>query len=233
MCKLIQQITTSIKHQEEMQVLHSQTLVETDSDSDDSSSLSSISTTEASASDTNAVAETVAETVADVNADTTEESNKQQNKVKKSVRFSSIAIRKYDKTLGDNPSCTDGCPTTLDWTYSVQPVVSIDEYETNRLPRRIRRHLVLTSITRRNSMFYHFGFSHEEIDEAAKSIKKFQKQRQDTKKLSKKQEKTQEIVQKVTRNLKRIVSREHIDWNQSTGQVSFDSKPLKGLLMAR
>ena len=53
------------------------------------------------------------------------------------------------------------------------------------------------------------------------------------KKLSKKQEKTQEIVQKVTRNLKRIVSREHIDWNQSTGQVSFDSKPLKGLLMAR
>ena len=203
-----------------MHALHSQTLVETDSDSDDSS-LSSIE----SASDTNAVADAV--------ADTTEESNKQRNKVKKSVRFSSIAIRKYDKTLGDNPSCTDGCPTTLDWTYSVQPVVSIDEYETNRLPRRTRRHLVLTSITRRNSMFYHFGFSHEEIDKAAESIKKFQKQRQYTKKLSKKHEKTQEIVQNVTRKLRRIVSREKMDWNQSTEQVSFDSKPLKGLLMAR
>ncbi len=82
-------------------------------------------------------------------------------------------------------------------------------------------------------MFYHFVYSHEEIDKAAESIKKFQKQRQYTKKLSKKHEKTQEIVQNVTRKLRRIVSREKMDWNQSTEQVSFHSKPLKGLLMAR
>ena len=215
MCKLINQI---ICIEEEMQSLHSQV---TDSESDDSSFSSSSTTT--SVSDTNADA--------DADAATTEDSSNRRNKVKKSVRFGTLEVRKYDKTLGDNPSCTDGVPTTLDWTYSVQPEVSLDEYETNRIPRRSRRHLVLTPITRRNSMFYHFGFSHEEIDKAADSIKKFQKQRQLTKRLSKNQEKTQEIVQNVTRKLKRIVSRDKIHWNESTEHVSFESKKLKSSLL--
>lgn len=136
------------------------------------------------------------------------------------VKFSTIEIRKYNKVLGDNPACSSGAPTQLDWDYSVLPTKTIDDYEENRLPRRRRVHLALTPITRRNSMHYHFGYSHEEIDEAAEAIKKIKKQRQSTKKLKSNghKERTQEVVQNVTRRIKRTFSKEKIyyksEWEQ-------------------
>jgi hypothetical protein len=139
-----------------------------------------------------------------------------QSRRTRKVQFDTIEIRKYNKVLGDNPACRDGPPTQLDWEYSVLPSTSIDEYEEKRRPRRLRRHLALTSITRRNSMFYHFGYTHEEIDEAAEAIKKIQKQRQVTKKLKSngKKERTQEVFENVTKTIKRTFSKEKLNYKQ-------------------
>lgn len=147
-------------------------------------------------------------------------SQTESRKTARSVKFSTIEIRKYNRILGDNPACTSGPPTQLDWGYTSLPSKTLDEYEDNRLPRRTRRHLALTSITRRNSMYYHFGYTHEEIDKAAEGIKKFRKQRDITKSLRTNghKEKTQEAVQNVTRRIKRTFSKEKIyiksEWDQ-------------------
>lgn len=141
-----------------------------------------------------------------------------RKKQKKSVRFGTINIRKYNRILGDNPACSSGCPVQLDWDSYPQPIVPIDEYETNRLPRRTRRHLQLTAITRRNSLHYHFGYTHAEIEQGAEEIKKIKKQRLLTKSLTTNMEKREEFVQNVTRKIKRTFSREKIyykpEWDQ-------------------
>lgn len=55
---------------------------------------------------------------------------------RKSVSFTRIAIREHELIIGDSPSCTEGPPTTLSWDYGNESVMTIDEYEIKRQPRR-------------------------------------------------------------------------------------------------
>jgi hypothetical protein len=127
------------------------------------------------------------------------------------VKFGDIEIRRYNRTLGDNPACQDGPPITLDWSYSKEMTqTSIDEYEANRFPRRTRRQLVMTTTTRRNMMAFHFGYSMNDINLASKSILKTKKQRKETKKLTPAVERRQEMKENITRKVKRTLSREKL-----------------------
>ena len=56
-----------------------------------------------------------------------------------SVVFDRIKIREYERTLGDNPSCTSGPPISLGWTYLHSCDYPIDEYERNKTVRRSKR----------------------------------------------------------------------------------------------
>ena len=58
---------------------------------------------------------------------------------KKSVRFSTLEIRTYPITLGDNPSVSSGPPLTLDWNYTTVHTVAVSAYETERPPSSRRR----------------------------------------------------------------------------------------------
>jgi hypothetical protein len=60
-----------------------------------------------------------------------------------SVVFDRIKIREYERTLGDNPSCTSGPPISLGWTYLHSCDYPIDEYERNKTVRRSKRALRL------------------------------------------------------------------------------------------
>ncbi len=146
------------------------------------------------------------------------ESCSSHSKPQKVTRFGNVEIRKYDRILGDNPACSDGCPVQLGWLYTSQEPVCLDEYEANRYPRRSRRQLQLTSITRRNSLHYHFGYTHQEIEQGSDAIKKIQKQRIMTRSITRKKEKTQEKLEKLTKGIKRTFSREKIyykpEWDQ-------------------
>jgi hypothetical protein len=55
-----------------------------------------------------------------------------------SVVFDRIKIREYERTLGDNPSCTSGPPISLGWTYLHSCDYPIDEYERNKTRRSKR-----------------------------------------------------------------------------------------------
>ena len=49
------------------------------------------------------------------------------------LQFSTIEVREYNRTLGDNPACTCGPPTQLDWDYAVTCNTTLDEYEKKAL----------------------------------------------------------------------------------------------------
>ena len=96
---------------------------------------------------------------------------------KKSVRFSTVEFRKFNRILGCNPACTAGPPVDLDWDYVQNDPILVEEYETNRVPRRPRQRLIMSTDTRKDIMSKNFGYTQKEIKEAANSIKAIQKSR--------------------------------------------------------
>jgi len=92
----------------------------------------------------------------------------------KSVGFSVIRTRVYNRIIGDNPSVRIGVPVTFSWEYSEIPAVSIDEYESNRAP--YKRVLRMSSITRKNLLHHVFEIPEEEIANGEKEIQKIKRQ---------------------------------------------------------
>ena len=96
---------------------------------------------------------------------------------KNSIRFSTIETRQFNRTLGDNPACTEGPPISLDWDYIDAGSIPIDEYEAKRFPRRSLEELFLSTFTRRRIMSANFEYTIKELETAEKSVKKIQKSR--------------------------------------------------------
>lgn len=113
--------------------------------------------------------------------DIQDEREPRQQVDRKSITFSSVEVRTYNRILGDNPACSGGPPTQLDWEYEVSTNISLDEYEKVRPPLRPKLDLHLTPFMRRYSMHNDFGFSHQEINAACVGIQKIRSQRAHTK----------------------------------------------------
>ena len=83
-----------------------------------------------------------------------------------SIQFGNISIREYANTMGDNPSCGDGPALSLGWAFKSQPIVmSIDDYESSRPPRRVLDALAIPQ-ERREKILVRLGFSYEDILQA-------------------------------------------------------------------
>jgi len=54
----------------------------------------------------------------------------------RNVIFDEIRIREYERSLGDNPSCSSGPPISLGWKYQERKAVPLDKFESLRAPRR-------------------------------------------------------------------------------------------------
>ena len=66
------------------------------------------------------------------------------------VHFDQVEIREYSITVGDNPSCSSGCPISLDWEYDDRLIqVSLDVFEAFRADRRrCRNDLIIPAMIR-------------------------------------------------------------------------------------
>jgi hypothetical protein len=148
--------------------------------------------------------------------------DRKERKKHMKIQFTDIHIRLYNRILGDNPAVSDGPPIQLSWEYTEKEPQSVDEYETNRLPRRPKHHLSLSNTRRNQIMQLHFEYSQEEIDKATNSVKKTQKQRELSKMITPTVEKRQEIAQKVTRTIKRTFSREKLWLQQNWNSMEYD-----------
>lgn len=53
-----------------------------------------------------------------------------------SVKFDKITVREYNVTIGDNPSCIGGAPMSIDWRYSEEATLEVDDFERTRSSKR-------------------------------------------------------------------------------------------------
>lgn len=84
--------------------------------------------------------------------------------ISRRTSFSTIAVREYNQTIGDSPSCQEGAPISLGWTYHENTSVSLDEYENERIPqRRRRRSELVMGITERRQKLVGNGLSVLEV----------------------------------------------------------------------
>lgn len=132
---------------------------------------------------------------------------------RRNVRFDTIYIRCYDQTIGDNPTVSIGTPISLDWHYSVEEPMPIDDFEATRAGNRqkgshgaIMRRLALNYFQRRSRLIYYWGFSEEEVDEAEKAVDKARRQRNFTSSISDFWW-LEDIVRTAGRKVKRLVIR--------------------------
>lgn len=92
---------------------------------------------------------------------------------KRSVSFTSVSIRSYEQTMGDNPSVSYGPPISLDWDYEQHDALDIDEFESERVfVRRSMRQLAMNYYRRKSLLTRDYGFTEEELMKAKKDADK-------------------------------------------------------------
>ncbi|KAG7347128.1 hypothetical protein IV203_006197 [Nitzschia inconspicua] len=99
----------------------------------------------------------------------------------KKVCFQDVVIQELKMTLGNHPSATSGPPVMLDSEpFSPKKVMTLEEYESTRPPRRKRRQLKLTLQQRHNILVKERGLRFEEVKEAWQAALEIRKQRKET-----------------------------------------------------
>jgi hypothetical protein len=99
----------------------------------------------------------------------------------KKVAFQDVDIREFKMTLGNHPSATSGPPVMLDSEpFSPRKVMTLEQYESTRPPRRKRRQLKLTLQQRHNILVKERGLRFEEVKEAWQEALEVRKQRKET-----------------------------------------------------
>jgi hypothetical protein len=101
------------------------------------------------------------------------------------VSFKSVEIREYDRTLGDNPACTCGPPISLDWSYSSESQLAINDYEKVRdMRRRKKEPMFMTKEKREHILKNQLGYSNEEIKVVLDETRQVRRNRSVTKLIS-------------------------------------------------
>jgi len=129
------------------------------------------------------------------------------SQVPKNVEWDKIHIREYARTVGDNPSCSSGPPLSISWEYNKETIVlTIDEYESERPPRRSQYEMVLPRDVRFTMLREEWLVTQSEISIAIRTNVKTKIQRRHTvnnlRKLTKLKEAMESAKRKVTRMMR-------------------------------
>jgi hypothetical protein len=124
---------------------------------------------------------------------------------KKSVSFGSIQQREYNRIVGDHPDVRVGPPVTFSWEYSELSPVSVDDYESNRVP--YKKLLRMSSITRKNMLRTIFDIPEEDIRLAEKEVQKIRQQRERSAKQSETSAVVESAVKRAGRKLRKNLVR--------------------------
>ncbi|KAL3925468.1 MAG: hypothetical protein SGILL_000385 [Bacillariaceae sp.] len=100
---------------------------------------------------------------------------------KKKVQFKDVDIQEFRMTLGNHPSATSGPPVMLDSElYSPRKVMTLEQYESTRPPRRKRRQLKLSLQQRHNILVKERGLAFNDVKGAWQEALEIRKQRKET-----------------------------------------------------
>mmetsp|Transcript_33470 Transcript_33470/g.48474 ORF Transcript_33470/g.48474 Transcript_33470/m.48474 type:complete len:228 (-) Transcript_33470:103-786(-) len=98
------------------------------------------------------------------------------------VSFDRIEVREYPVRLGDHPDCSSGPPITIGWDHVRERTCSVDEYETDRLPRKCLSQLKL-SYFERKSRLRSVACSDKDIRDAITQVQQVQMEREESNKV--------------------------------------------------
>jgi len=87
------------------------------------------------------------------------------------VRFSTVEIREYARTLGDNPSVTSGPPLTLEWTHQSTSTIDFESYESTKPLSRAKGQMLVPQFVR-EEWLRDAGYSRGEMTEATRKAGK-------------------------------------------------------------
>jgi len=102
-----------------------------------------------------------------------------EQQLQRTASFSTLEIREYAITLGDNPGGAQGPPISLDWDYNEgqTQVMSLDDYEDTRPPRRDKYQMHMAENLRRWRLLRETGCSLKDLMKATKAAANVRKQR--------------------------------------------------------
>mmetsp|Transcript_10065 Transcript_10065/g.12708 ORF Transcript_10065/g.12708 Transcript_10065/m.12708 type:complete len:203 (+) Transcript_10065:45-653(+) len=99
----------------------------------------------------------------------------------RSVSFDQVEIREYSITIGDNPSCSNGPPLSLGWTYSNdENHLPLDQYEQYRDGHRRPMHQMKVPARIRYDMLREWDVPTSVIANAQRECAEIQRQRSRT-----------------------------------------------------
>ena len=89
---------------------------------------------------------------------------KTRKTVQRRTSFATISVREYEQTIGDSPSCLEGAPVTLGWSFQENRDISIEEYEQSRQPfRRRRRSDLILGVNERRTKLIESGVALSDV----------------------------------------------------------------------
>lgn len=99
---------------------------------------------------------------------------------RRSVSFSTVCIREYERILGDNPSCSCGPSIGIGWNYDDEDeILTVNEWESWRETEREPERLVL-SREEREELLLSLGYNQKVIAQAVREIVKVKNKRRQT-----------------------------------------------------
>jgi len=98
----------------------------------------------------------------------------------RNVIFDAIRIREYERSLGDNPSCSTGPPISLGWKYQECTTVSLDKFESFRGPRRSQFEMLIPRDKRQEMLVREWNTPPQQCARAVRENMKTKSQRRRT-----------------------------------------------------
>jgi hypothetical protein len=99
---------------------------------------------------------------------------KPRKTVQRRTSFATISVREYEQTIGDSPSCLEGAPVTLGWSFRENRDIPLEEYENARQPFRRRQNDLVLGVNERRNKLVQSGVSLSDVlkAESFSSLKK-------------------------------------------------------------
>ena len=97
---------------------------------------------------------------------------------KKHVIFSTIEVREYGMTMGDNPCVSSGVPVTIDWTPQLSMNFNLDQFENSKPEARDMRFMRIGS-GKRELIASNDGYTQQEILNVIEEMKSIQLSRRE------------------------------------------------------